>query len=115
MSSLGKHILLDLYDCVNADSSLNEIKAVFENGLNVGNFTVITSHHHQFEPHGLSGVFVLAESHCSFHIWTELNFVSLDVYWCGKNCDEQKLINMLIKYFNPNKVDFKYIERGSIG
>jgi len=111
-SCLGKHILLDLYDCVNVINPLEEIQIVFQTGLELGNFTVITSHYHQFEPHGISGVFVLAESHCSFHIWVELNFVSLDVYWCGKNCDEQKLINRLVEYFTPKRVNFKYIERG---
>lgn len=109
---IGKHILLDLYNCQNSDLNWDEIKEIFYEGLEKGSFSVLSDHHHQFEPHGVSGMFILEESHCSFHIWVELCFVSLDVYWCGQKCDEQKLINTLIQFFVPEKVDYKYVERG---
>jgi S-adenosylmethionine decarboxylase len=112
MEHLGQHILLDLYGCDNTDHTWDQLNILFTHGLKEGNFTVLNSHHHQFLPHGLSGVFVLAESHLSFHIWEELKFVSLDIYWCGKKCDEQKLINIVNAYFNPSRIDFKYVERG---
>ena len=112
MDCLGQHIILDLYGCSNVNKPWLDLQKMFRHGLQEGKFTVISDHHHQFEPHGVSGVFVLAESHLSFHIWVELNFVSLDVYWCGKSCDEQKLINIITQYFSPNKVEYKYIDRG---
>ena len=113
MDSLGQHIILDLYECSNVDKSWHCLNTMFCRGLYEGNFTVI-SDHHQFEPHGISGIFILAESHLSVHIWVELNFVSLDVYWCGKACDDQKLINTITEYFKPQKVDYKYFDRGII-
>lgn len=112
MESLGKHILLDLYECKNVDQTWSVLESVFSKGLSDGNFTVISNHHHEFEPHGVSGVFVLAESHLSFHIWTELNFISLDVYWCGASCDEQKLINVICGFFEPSYLEYHYKERG---
>lgn len=113
MENLGQHILLDLYDCKNADKTCEQLD-VFEKALKEGNFTVLNSQLHQFEPQGVSGVFILAESHLSFHIWAELNIISLDVYWCGAKCDEQKLINKISSYFEPQSVDFKYFKRGFV-
>lgn len=112
MINLGQHILLDCYDCVNTDSDWDKLKEVFYKGLQEGNFTVLNDHHHTFEPHGISGVFILSESHLSLHIWTELNFISLDIYWCGKKCDEQVLVNNIIHFFNPKRIEYKYIDRG---
>ncbi len=112
MESLGQHILLDLYHCQNADKPWEHLKDVFYEGLQQGNFTVLNDHHHTFEPHGVSGMFILAESHLSFHIWVELGFVSLDVYWCGASCDEQKLINIITDFFKPEKLDYQFVQRG---
>ena len=111
---IGQHIILDLYDCENVCKPWPVLREMFLNGLKNANFTVLSDHHHQFEPHGISGMFILAESHCSFHIWDELKYVSLDVYWCGRNCDDQKLINTITEYFNPGKVEYKYLDRGFI-
>jgi S-adenosylmethionine decarboxylase proenzyme len=111
---IGQHIILDLYDCRNADKTEKDLDCIFHNALSESNFTVINKFFHQFEPHGVSGVFVLAESHLAFHVWTELNFISLDVYWCGKKCDEQKLINTIVDYFEPKKVNFQFLNRGSL-
>lgn len=109
---IGYHTILDLYNCSNTEQECDEIKSIFLNGLLEGNFTVLSNHFHQFEPHGLSGIFILAESHLSLHIWEELKYVSLDIYWCGKTCDEQKLINKIIPFFNPKNVEYKHLHRG---
>lgn len=113
MENLGQHILLDLYNCRNTspDKTSQQLE-VFEHGLRLGNFTVLDSFYHEFEPQGISGVFVLAESHLSFHIWAELGFASIDIYWCGSKCNEQELINMVCDYFRPESVDYKYFKRG---
>ena len=112
MDTLGQHILLDLYHCQNADKPWDDLKEIFYKGLNAGNFTVLNDHHHTFEPHGVSGMFILAESHLSFHIWVEKQFVSLDIYWCGSSCDEQKLVNIITAYFLPEKLDYHFVQRG---
>lgn len=40
---------------------------------------------HQFQPHGLTGIVLLAESHISIHTWPELGRATLDVFTCGKH------------------------------
>ncbi len=112
MESLGQHYILDMYDCKNADASWEVLREMFLKGLRKGHFTVLTDHHHQFEPCGISGVFVLAESHLSFHIWSELRFVSLDVYWCGAQCDSDMLLDVIFDFFEPTHTQDKFFKRG---
>jgi S-adenosylmethionine decarboxylase len=50
-------------------------------------FTVVNRAFHQFEPHGTTGVLVLAESHFSAHTYPELNKVYIDVFCCSPNFD----------------------------
>ena len=109
---IGQHRIIDLYDCVNADKSQEVITKFFFNALKKSNFTVISEHCHEFEPQGLSGVYVLAESHFTFHIWVEYNFVSIDVYWCGKSCDDDNLISLILDFFKPKRMESHFIKRG---
>lgn len=38
---------------------------------------------HQFEPQGLTGIVLLAESHISIHTWPERGEAAVDVFTCG--------------------------------
>ena len=42
---------------------------------------------HQFDPQGVTGVVLLAESHLAIHTWPETGFVSIDVYVCNLSAD----------------------------
>ena len=46
-------------------------------------FHVVAQAFHQFEPHGATGVLVLAESHFSAHTYPEDNKVYIDVFCCS--------------------------------
>lgn len=50
-------------------------------------FTVVSHAFHQFEPHGTTGVLVLAESHFSAHTYPEENKIYIDVFCCSDNFD----------------------------
>ena len=39
---------------------------------------------HRFEPQGLTGIVLLAESHISIHTWPERGEAAIDVFTCGK-------------------------------
>ena len=38
---------------------------------------------HQFEPQGLTGIVLLAESHLSIHTWPERGEAAIDIFTCG--------------------------------
>ena len=39
--------------------------------------------HHRFEPQGVTGLALLAESHISIHTWPESGYAAVDVFTCG--------------------------------
>ena len=38
---------------------------------------------HQFNPHGVSGVVIIAESHLCIHTWPEYGYAAVDIFTCG--------------------------------
>ena len=42
---------------------------------------------HRFEPQGVSGTVILAESHLSIHTWPEKGYAAMDFYTCGDHTD----------------------------
>jgi S-adenosylmethionine decarboxylase len=112
MESLGRHILIDWYGCENVDAPWEELREFFYSSLMNCKFNVLSDHHHQFQPHGLSVMFILAESHFAGHIWVEEKFISFDLYWCGKSCEEMKFLDVLRNYFKPKKEELQFFQRG---
>ena len=67
---------------------------------------------HKFQPHGFSGVLLVAESHISLHFWPELDYLAIDIFTCGANTDPFKALEYLKKKFKPKKAVIKSVNRG---
>ena len=84
MYQLGTHILIELYDCdceiLNDPEGIEEIMkdAAVKSGA-----TIVSSHSNLFNPHGVSGVVIIAESHITIHTWPEHGYAAVDVFTCG--------------------------------
>ncbi|MSP24499.1 MAG: adenosylmethionine decarboxylase [Myxococcales bacterium] len=84
MKTLGRHLILELYDC---DRALIDDLAVVERCLRkaaerVG-ATVMAAQFHRYCPQGVSGTLLIAESHLSIHTWPEHGYVAADIFTCG--------------------------------
>ncbi|MCB0635033.1 MAG: adenosylmethionine decarboxylase [Lewinella sp.] len=81
---LGRHILLELYDCPRAllDDQVGLEGQLRQAALAMG-ATVVTSCFHQFSPYGVSGVVVIQESHLTIHTWPEHGYAAVDIFTCG--------------------------------
>jgi S-adenosylmethionine decarboxylase len=95
----GKHLLIDLYDCVNHGTQA-EIESVMIDSCLATGATVLFSYLHPFTGGGVSGAIILAESHESIHTWPEMGFVSLDIFVCG-DCDPYLALPLLVQHFQP--------------
>src|SRR2546423_1673602 len=73
------------------------------------NLNVVKSFVHRFEPHGLSMVLVISESHLAIHTWPELKYMNIDVLSCSPRSKLEKLEGSLEKEFKPTKIDSKKI------
>jgi S-adenosylmethionine decarboxylase len=45
--------------------------------------TILHRHAHAFQPAGMSGYLLLAESHVSIHTWPEAGYAAIDILSCG--------------------------------
>lgn len=113
MNALGKHILAEYKTC---DASiLNDIQKI-ENLLlkaakKAGAF-VMGSSFHRFEPHGVSGVVIISESHLAIHTWPELGYASVDIFTCGDDVTPEASFEFLKLALKSEDASFKTIIRG---
>ncbi len=111
--TLGLHILADLYG-VEADKidRIEDIRELLEGAVKYANLTKISSHYYQFQPHGATGVVLLAESHISIHTWPEHGIATVDVYTCGDPSKAYKAMDYIISKLSPTRVDKQVHDRG---
>lgn len=58
---------------------------------------------HRFNPQGVSGVVVIAESHLFIHTWPEHGYAAVDIFTCGTRVKPEVAAEMLI-----HKLDSKH-------
>lgn len=116
----GHHWLLDLSGC-QAEMQWLECAAQVQYMLpqlaRDAGMQVVTQAFHQFEPSGVTGAVVLAESHVTIHTWPETQFVAIDVYVCDfqevNRSKGQRLSQSLIALYQPLRVNFQEVQRNS--
>jgi len=113
--TLGLHILADLYGVDGSKiDHVEDVKELLENAVKYANLSKLSSHFHQFYPHGATGVILLEESHISIHTWPEHGYAAVDVYTCGGKEKTYKAMEYILKVLKPKRVDEKVAERGVI-
>lgn len=72
--------------------------------------TIVDVSFHEFNPFGISGVVVIAESHLTIHTWPEYDYAAVDIFTCGDVIKPEVAASYLIKEFgskNPSIVEMK--------
>ena len=59
------------------------IRNVLANAAQLSESTLLNISSHKFDPHGVTAVALLAESHISIHTWPENNRAVCDIFTCG--------------------------------
>ena len=59
------------------------IRGVLVNAAECSGSTLLAVSSHKFEPHGVTAIALLAESHISIHTWPEKGTAVCDVFTCG--------------------------------
>lgn len=76
--------------------------------------TVVEAVFHRFNPHGISGVVVIAESHLSIHTWPEYKYAALDFFTCGEETDPWKAQKHVAKKLKAKNVTCVELKRGTL-
>ena len=106
----GVHLIVDLHGAKRLND-IEHIEATLRRCVEAARATLLHIHLHHFQPSGVSGVAVLAESHISIHTWPEIGYAALDVFMCG-SADPDACIPVLREAFSAKRVGVNELLRG---
>ena len=106
----GVHLIVDLHGAEGLDD-IDLIDRTLRRCVDAACATLLHIHLHHFQPNGVSGVAVLAESHISIHTWPDIGYAALDVFMCG-NANPDACIPVLREAFKAERVEVNELLRG---
>jgi len=106
----GVHLIVDLHEAEGLDD-IDLIETTLRRCVDAAGATLLHIHLHHFQPNGVSGVAVLAESHISIHTWPDARYAALDVFMCGK-ANPDACIPVLRTAFKAERVEVSELLRG---
>ena len=116
MYALGTHLLIELKDCNHEIiKDLEQVRSAIVSAAEAAKATIIDVSFNEFNPFGVSGMVIIAESHLSIHTWPEYDFAAVDIFTCGDVIKPEVAAQFLIEAFksqNPSVVEMK---RGILG
>ena len=115
----GIHLLGEWYGCP-ADTPeftrAEALRVACRNAVEAAGLTIVGDNFFQFQPQGVTGTVLLAESHLAVHTWPEAGFVTVDVYVCNYTTDNtakaERVFAALEAALKPSHTRFQSIQRG---
>ena len=110
--TVGKHCILELYacDCAKLDDE-DFVRAALSNAALRAGATLLNLISHHFQPHGVTGLALLAESHISFHSWPESGYAAVDVFTCGDHTMPESACRVLVEEFGSRHHQLRSFRR----
>lgn len=107
-----RQLFIDCYDC---DGPLNDpdklISAMESAGKGAG-AAVLDRHACCYQPHGITAVVFLAESHVMITTWPEHNYATVEVFLCDQKMDPKAVWNALNRTLLPQSCRVQEITHG---
>jgi len=103
--ALGRQLTIEYYECASGALLDKEgVEAILLEAARASGATIISSSFHQFDPQGVSGVVIIAESHFTVHAWPEHNYAAVDIFTCGDNINLDTAIQSMQEGFGSKRV-----------
>jgi S-adenosylmethionine decarboxylase len=94
--TLGRHWLVECHNVPPARlDDHRALEPLFVDAARAARATVLGSHFHRFEPQGVSGVVLLAESHLTVHTWPEHRYAAVDLFSCSDHIRVEPVLSVL--------------------
>jgi S-adenosylmethionine decarboxylase len=110
---LANHMLVELREC---SSELLDnpvaLKELLSEAVRRGGGTIVTDVFHTFNPHGVSGVIVIAESHVAIHTWPEHRYAAVDIFSCGTKLNHALIRDWIAAGMAASDVECRQLTRG---
>ncbi|MEK7879086.1 MAG: adenosylmethionine decarboxylase [candidate division NC10 bacterium] len=113
LNALGRHMLLELFEC--NSETLNNLEAVKDALVEAARrvqATIVDVVFHEFNPFGISGVVVIAESHLAIHTWPEYRYAAVDIFSCGNALKPEIAAAYLVEQFAAERTSVVELQRG---
>jgi S-adenosylmethionine decarboxylase len=115
----GIHLMGEWYGCPAHTPEFTRaeaLRALCISAVKAAELTVVGECFHEFEPQGVTGTVLLAESHLAIHTWPEAGFATVDVYVCNYHNDNAEKAGRLFRALEaalmPQRTRFHSIVRG---
>ncbi|HLB25774.1 MAG TPA: adenosylmethionine decarboxylase [Nitrospirota bacterium] len=115
MNALGTHLLLELRDCSSEVlKDLDLVREIMVSAAKEAKATVVEVAFHEFNPFGISGMVIIAESHLSIHTWPEYGYAAVDIFTCGDLIKPDVAANYLVGRFDSKSPSMVEMKRGML-
>ncbi len=113
METRGTHVVCELSGCDPGKlTDVVGVQTVMESAAREANAEVLKVVFHRFQPQGVSGVVVIAESHLSIHTWPEAGYAAVDFYTCGDHTDPWRACEYAAKRLGATTMLTTEVKRG---
>ncbi|MGJ8640466.1 MAG: adenosylmethionine decarboxylase [Opitutaceae bacterium] len=113
LNALGRHVLLELNGCEHRMlTDAETLEQTLVSAAEAAGAHVVETVFHQFSPHGLSGVVVIAESHITVHTWPEYGYAAVDVFTCGAPEMADQICQIISTQFKAESTSTQALNRG---
>jgi len=110
---LGRELIVDIenieeYQLLETIETIKPLmeKIIKDCFLNVKDFSEF-----QFEPHGVTMLYLLSESHLTIHTYVNERSCSINLYTCNIRTDLNLCLEIIYDYFNKTLIKKKIINR----
>jgi S-adenosylmethionine decarboxylase len=91
-----RHILFTLKGCnVELMEDKEYMRGLLYMAAKESKSTLLDLTVHKFDPQGLTGIAMLADSHISIHTWPEKGMAVCDAFTCGDHTDPQAAVEYM--------------------
>ena len=113
MNALGTHLLIELKEC-NPEilKSLEKVRSIMVSAAKEAKATIIDISFREFNPFGISGLIVIAESHLTIHTWPADGYAAVDIFTCGDVIKPEIAALYIIKHLECNNPSIVEMKRG---
>jgi S-adenosylmethionine decarboxylase len=91
---------------------LSRVKNALVSAAKEAKATIVDISFHEFNPFGISGMVIIAESHLSIHTWPEYAYAAVDIFTCGDLIKPEVASSFLIKEFECKTPSIVEVKRG---
>jgi S-adenosylmethionine decarboxylase len=88
-----QHINVDVYGCECPLDDALFLNEVMISSVNKVGAKVVDSLSHQYVPHGVTVVLILAESHLIISTWPEYKYANIDIFLCNSTMSPNDVWN----------------------